>query len=62
LDFRWTGATASQATVPGGDFLLSEDKFSGLEKIVHSSGMPYFEVLLKTTQARGTPIAATIET
>jgi len=54
--------TSSEATEAGGDFLLSEDEFSGLEKILRSSGMPYFEVLLKTSQVRGTPITATLET
>lgn len=54
--------TSSEATEAGGDFLLSEGKFSGLEKFLQTSGMPYFEALLKTTQARGTPITATIET
>ena len=53
--------TSSEATEAGGDFLLSEDKFSGFEKVLRSSGMPYFEVLLKTSQARGTPITASVE-
>lgn len=53
--------TSSEATEAGGDFLLSADKFSGFEKILHSSGMPYFEVLLKTSQVRGTPITASVE-
>ncbi|MGO8789300.1 MAG: hypothetical protein ACLQVL_18205, partial [Terriglobia bacterium] len=50
--------TSSEATEAGGDFLLSEDEFSGFEKTLHASGMPYFEVLLKTSQVRGTPITA----
>jgi hypothetical protein len=52
--------TSSEATEAGGDFLLSEDEFSGFEKSLHSNGMPYFEVLLKTSQARGTPITASV--
>ena len=52
--------TSSEATEAGGDFLLSEDEFSGFVKTLHSNGMPYFEVLLKTSQARGTPITASV--
>jgi hypothetical protein len=52
--------TSSEATEAGGDFLLSEDEFSGFEKTLHANGMPYFEVLLKTSQARGTPITASV--
>jgi hypothetical protein len=52
--------TSSEATEAGGDFLLSEDEFSGFEKTLKSNGMPYFEVLLKTSQARGTPITASV--
>ncbi len=53
--------TSSEATEAGGDFLLSEDKFAGFENILHSQRTPYFEVLLKTAQVRGTPITATVE-
>jgi hypothetical protein len=52
--------TSSEATEAGGNFLLSEDEFSGFENTLHSNGMPYFEVLLKTSQARGTPITASV--
>ncbi len=52
--------TSSEATEAGGDFLLSEDEFSAFEKTLRSNGSPYFEVLLKTSQARGTPITASI--
>jgi hypothetical protein len=52
--------TTSEATEAGGDFLLSEDKFSDFQKILHTNGMPYFEVLLETSQVRGTPIAASV--
>jgi hypothetical protein len=54
--------TSSEATEAGGDFLLSEDEFSGFVKTLHANGMPYFEVLLKTSQARGTPITASVVT
>ena len=53
--------TSSEATEAGGDFLLSEDKFSIFEKTLQASGMPFFEVLLKTSQVRGTPITASVE-
>lgn len=52
--------TSSEATEAGGDFLLSEDKFSAFEKVLHASKMPFFEVLLKTSQVRGTPITASV--
>jgi hypothetical protein len=52
--------TSSEATEAGGDFLLSEDEFSGFEKTLHANGLPYFEVLLKTSQVRGTPITASV--
>jgi hypothetical protein len=52
--------TSSEATEAGGDFLLSESELSAFENTLHANGMPYFEVLLKTSQARGTPITASI--
>jgi hypothetical protein len=52
--------TSSEATEAGGDFLLSEEEFSGFEKSLHTNGISYFEVLLKTSQARGTPITASV--
>lgn len=52
--------SSSEATEAGGDFLLSEDQLAAFEKQLHSTSIPYFEVLLKTSQARGTPIAATV--
>jgi hypothetical protein len=52
--------TSSEATEAGGDFLLSEDEFSGFEKALHANGLPYFEVLLETAQVRGTPITASV--
>lgn len=52
--------SSSEATEAGGDFLLSEDQLVAFEKLLHATTLPYFEVLLKTTQARGTPITATV--
>lgn len=53
--------TSSEATEAAGDFLLAEDQFSAFKNMLHSSQLPYFEVLLKTSQVRGTPLTATIE-
>lgn len=52
--------TSSEATEAAGDFLLS-DKFSAFLQILHATSLPYFEVLLKTSQVRGTPLTVTIE-
>jgi len=52
--------TSSEATEAAGDFLLS-DKFSAFHEMLHTTGLPYFEVLLKTSQVRGTPLTVTIE-
>jgi hypothetical protein len=53
--------TSSEATEAAGDFLLSEDQFSAFRAKLHSAQLPYFEVLLKTSQVRGTPLTATVE-
>jgi hypothetical protein len=53
--------TSSEATEAAGDFLLSPQQFSAFRNMLHSAQLPYFEVLLKTSQVRGTPLAATIE-
>lgn len=53
--------TSSEATEAAGDFLLSEDRFTALRNLLHGPQIPYFEVLLKTSQVRGTPLSATIE-
>ncbi len=52
--------TSSEATEAAGDFLLSEDQFSAFKNMLHSPQLPYFEVLLKTSQVRGTPLTATV--
>lgn len=52
--------TTSESTEAAGDFLLSESQLSGFEKTLHVTKLPYFEVLLKTSQVRGTPISASI--
>jgi len=53
-----TNAEASEAA---GDFLLSEDALSGFKKMLHRQKLPYFEVLLKVSSVRSTPLIATIE-
>ena len=53
-----TDAVSSEAA---GDFLLSEDQLSDFEKILHVTSFPYFEVLLKISEVRGTPLTETIE-
>jgi len=58
LIIEGTNAEASEAA---GDFLLSEDALSGFKKMLHSQKLPYFEVLLKVSSVRSTPLTATIE-
>lgn len=53
--------TSSEATEAAGDFLLSAGQFSAFRNMLHTAELPYFEVLLKTSQVRGTPLTATIE-
>ncbi len=52
--------TSSEATEAGGDFLLSETQLSSFEKKLNVSTLPYFEVLLKTSQASDTPFATVV--
>ena len=52
--------TSSEATEAGGEFLLSEDQLANFQRTLHVPKFPYFEVLLKTSQVRNTPITATI--
>jgi hypothetical protein len=52
--------TGSEATEAAGDFLLSEDQLSAFQKLLHAARFPYFEVLLKTSQVRGTPLSTTL--
>jgi hypothetical protein len=53
-----TDAVSSEAA---GDFLLSEDQLSDFRKMLHVTRFPYFEVLLRISEVRGTPLTATIE-
>jgi hypothetical protein len=52
--------TTSESTEAAGDFLLSEEQLQSLQKTLHVTSLPYFEVLLKTTLVRGTPISGTV--
>ena len=53
--------TASEATEAAGDFLSSEEQMASLLRLFHTNSFPSFEVLLKITQVRGTPLRATVE-
>jgi hypothetical protein len=53
-----TDAVSSEAA---GDFLLSENQLSDFRKMLHVTRFPYFEVLLKISEVRGTPLTAKIE-
>ena len=53
--------TSSEATEAAGDFLLSEEQLSRFRHRINADHFPYFEVLLKISSVRGTPLTATIE-
>jgi len=52
--------TSGEPTQAAGEFLLSEDELSGFLKTLHASKLPYFELLLKTSWIKGTPINSSI--
>jgi hypothetical protein len=52
--------TSAEATEAGGDFLLSENQLSSFQKRLHAASLPYFEVLLKTSQASDTPFSTVV--
>lgn len=52
-----TGAESVEAE---GDFVLSERQLSNFQKKLHVEKLPYFEVLLRITVVRGTPLESTI--
>jgi hypothetical protein len=52
--------TGSEATEAAGDFLLSEDQLASFQKMLHVTKLPYFEVLLKASQVKGTPLNTTL--
>ncbi len=53
--------SSSEAEQAGGDFLLSEDRMESFEKKLGVSRLPYFELLLKISWVKGTPLNSTIE-
>ncbi len=53
--------TNAEATEAAGDFLLSEDQLSAFKKLLHVSELPYFQVLLKVSSVRGTPLSTTVQ-
>jgi hypothetical protein len=53
--------TTVEATEAGGDFLLSESQMDNLQRTLHATTLPYFELLLKTSQVKGTPFTATVQ-
>jgi hypothetical protein len=53
--------TSSEATEAAGDFLLSAEELTAFGNMLHTTQLPYFEVLLKTSQVRGTPLTVTIQ-
>jgi hypothetical protein len=52
--------TSGEPTDAGGDFLLSEEKMSGFQKTLGVSKFPYFELLLRTSWVKGTPIDSNV--
>jgi hypothetical protein len=53
--------TDAEATEAAGDFLLSEDQLSSFKRLLHATKLPYFQVLLKVSSVRGTPLVATVQ-
>ena len=52
--------TDSDASSAAAEFLTSEDQLQKFRKIIHADHFPYFEVLLKTSEVRGTSFNAEI--
>jgi hypothetical protein len=52
--------TDAEATAAGGGILMSEDQLADLQNRLHVTKLPYFEVLLKTSQVPETGLTATI--
>jgi hypothetical protein len=53
--------TDAEASEAAGDFLLSEAQLSNFKRMLHTTKIPYFQVLLKVSSVRGTPLAATVQ-
>jgi hypothetical protein len=52
--------TDSQATGAAGDFVTSPDSLGAFEQKFPSGRVPFFEVLLRTSQLSGTPLHAEV--
>jgi hypothetical protein len=52
--------TSGEPTEAGVDFLLSEAKLSAFQRTLGVSRLPYFELLLKTSWIKGTPIDSSV--
>jgi hypothetical protein len=52
--------SSGEPTQAAGDFLLTESRMADFRKMVGASKFPYFELLLKTSWVKGTPINSTI--
>jgi hypothetical protein len=52
--------TGSEATEAAEEFLLSEEQLSNFQRMLHVTKLPYFEVLLKASQVKGTPLSTTL--
>lgn len=53
--------TSSEATEACGNFILSEDQLNNLSKLLGTTKLSYFELLLKVSHVTGTPITTTVE-
>lgn len=53
--------TSSEATEACGNFILSETQLKSLSKLLGTSKLSYFELLLKVSHVTGTPITTTVE-
>lgn len=52
--------SSAEATEAAGDFLLSNEQLSSFKKRLHVDVLPFFEVLLKVSAVRGTPLSAEV--
>lgn len=52
--------TGAESVEADGDFLLSESRLSNFQKLLHVDKLPYFEVLLRISLVRGTPLDSTV--
>lgn len=52
--------SSGESTQAAGDFLLTESRMADFKKMLGVSKFPYFELLLKTSWVKGTPINSTI--